>query len=53
MAVYIFFYQQNSMCGVTGDDFLVFPAKVMIYLILMENHFLEVKKTSNLLIYEL
>jgi len=45
-------------CGVTGDGGLVFPAKLLLYSLsicccLMENHFSEVKKTSNSFTYEL
>jgi len=46
------------MYGVTGNDSLVFPAKLVLYSFLicylsMKNNALEVKKTSNLLTYEL
>ncbi len=45
-------YKQKSMFGVTGDDLLVFPTKRLLYSVLigyclMENHFSEVKKTTN------
>jgi len=49
---------QKSVCGVTGDVCLVFPTKSLLYSHLisyfsMENHFSEVKKTSNSFTYEL
>jgi len=49
---------QKSMYGVTGDGCLVFPAKPLlyspsVYYYSMENHFSEVKKTSNSFTYEL
>jgi len=45
-------YKQKSMFRVTGDDSLVFPTKLLLYSVsicycLMENHFSEVKKTTN------
>jgi len=40
------------MFGVTGDDILVFPTKLLLYSLsicywMMKNHFSEVKNTSN------
>jgi len=54
----IHFQYQKSICGVTGDGGLVFLAKLLLYTLsicccLMENHFSEVKKTSNSFTYEL
>jgi len=54
----IHFQHQKLLCGVTGDGCLVFPAKLLLYSLsicccLMENHFSEVKKTSNSFTYEL
>ncbi len=46
------------MCGLTGDASLVFPAKLLLYSLLIgycpiENDFSEVKKTANAFTYEL
>jgi len=43
---------KKSVCGMTGDDSLVFPAKLLLCSVsicycLLENQFLEVKKTTN------
>jgi len=45
------------MFGVTGDDSLVLTAKLLLYSVLicyclMENHFSEVKNTTNSFTYE-
>ena len=52
----IHFQHQKSICRVTGDGWLVFPAKQLLYSLLiccwwMENNFLEVKKTTNSFTY--
>jgi len=52
------FYHQKSSFGVTGKVCLVFSGKELLYSLLicywsMENHFSEVKKTSNSFTYEL
>jgi len=54
----IHFQNQKSICRVTGDGCLVFPAKLLIDSLsiccwLMQNYFSEVKKTSNSFTYEL
>ena len=48
MWLVMFVYHQNWICGVTGDVFLLFPAKVLLYSLLiwylwMEKQFPEVK----------
>jgi len=55
--LFIHIQHQKSICRVTGDDCLVFPAKLLLDSLsiccwLMENHFSEVKKTSNSFTYE-
>ncbi len=50
--------EQKSMYVAIGDDCLVFPVTPSLYSLLfgyglMENHFSEVKETSNSFIYEL
>jgi len=57
MAGYIF-QSPKSIDRVIGYGWLVFPARPMLYSLLvwycsMENHFLEVKNTSNSFTYEL
>jgi len=54
----IHFQHQNSICGVTGDGGLVFLAKLLldsllICCCLMENHFSEVKNSSDSFTYYL
>jgi len=54
----IYFNHQKSIDRVIGYGWLVFPAKPLLYSLLvcycsMENHFSEVKKTSNSFTYEL
>jgi len=53
-----YLYHQKWICGVTGDVFLLFPIKVLLYSLLicyclMENHFSEVKKTLDSFTYDL
>ncbi len=54
----MYFNHQKSRDRVIGNGLLVFPAKPLIYSPLvcycsMENHFSEVKKTSNSFTYKL
>jgi len=54
----MYLYDQKWSCGVTGDVFLVFPVKVLLYshlicYCLIANHFSEVKKTSSSFTYKL
>jgi len=54
----IYLYHQKWIYGVTGDVFLLFPAKVLLHWLLicyclMKNHFSEVKETSHSFTYEL
>ena len=54
----VYLYHQKWICGVTGEVFLLFPVKVLLYSLLicyclMENHFSEVKNTSDSFTYAL
>jgi len=54
----MYLYDQKWICGVTGDVFLLFPVKVLLYSLLicyclMKNHFSEVKTSSDSFTYEL
>ena len=54
----IHFQYQKYTYRVTGDGCLVFPAKLFLYTLsihcwLVENHFSEVKKTTNSFTYEI
>jgi len=56
--VYNYFNHQKSMCVVTGGDSLMFVLKPLLYSIsiyywTMKNHFVQVKKISYSITYEL
>jgi len=58
MGGYILKYYQKSIFGATGDDWLIFPASLLLHSLsicycFMENHFSEDKKTTNSFTYEL
>jgi len=54
----MYLYDQKRIGGMTGDVFFVFPVKVLLYSLLicyclMENHFSEVKTSSDSFTYKL